>query len=375
MKDYEEMAKSVLSRRDQYVAERRRQRKKAASVLSCVCLAALVGVGAWRFGALSNDGDTVDNGIMPASEEREESSDFGGGVATFSIGTADRNPAGYSVPTMISMFGETKMASDIAVNNGGVLFSDALTGAMAQYGDKAKYRVIVELFSDGAAIDCADDAGMAEMERFYAAGYTVAFESYNDGYVDHNYFTLHATLEQLENFPAAERYGYCVMLYGERMEITDGPEDAFNGTALAPDAADEDVLDDSGESLNPLDEVWGGSYMDENGQWVVLLTENTGENQQKVFARNPDLSKSTTTFRAADYSLDYLTKLLADVSEGMRDGKLSFVSSAALMVQDNRVAVTLTTNDADKAALIRRFDTAGGAIEIRYDAVETEALP
>jgi hypothetical protein len=147
---------------------------------------------------------------------------------------------------MISSFGETKMDSDISVNNGGVLFSDALTGAMEQYGDEVKYQVIVELFSDGVALDCADDAGTEEMERFAAEGYTVAFESYNDGYVDHNYFTLHATLEQLERFPADEQYGYCVMLYGERIEATGELQDAISGTAVAPSVtADAPVQDDA----------------------------------------------------------------------------------------------------------------------------------
>jgi hypothetical protein len=119
-------------------------------------------------------------------------------------GDLDGDPSGYSIQTMISTFGETKMDSDCSVNNGGVLFSDALTGAMEQYGDEVKYCVIVELFSDGVAIDCASREGKAEMDRFFTdEGYTVAFENYNDGYVDHNYFTLHATLEQLENSPPA----------------------------------------------------------------------------------------------------------------------------------------------------------------------------
>jgi hypothetical protein len=109
---------------------------------------------------------------------------------------------------------------------------------MEQYGGDVKYRVIVELFSDGVAIDCADDAGVMEMERFAAEGYTVAFENYFDGYVNYNYFTLHATLEQLENFPAGEQYGYCVMLYGERVETTGGSQDEVSETEFAPSVAD-----------------------------------------------------------------------------------------------------------------------------------------
>jgi hypothetical protein len=119
-------------------------------------------------------------------------------------------------------------------------------------------------------------------------------------------------------------------------------------------------------ALNALDTVWGGSYMDEDGHWVVWLTENTKENQQKVFEQNPDLLESTTMFKTADYSLAYLTQLMADISEGVGDGKLPYVTTAALMEQDNRVEVTMTTDEVDKVALIQRFDTIGGAIEIRY---------
>lgn len=48
MKDYEEMAKSVLSRRDAYVAERKKHMKKLVSIGSCFCLILLVGVGIWH---------------------------------------------------------------------------------------------------------------------------------------------------------------------------------------------------------------------------------------------------------------------------------------------------------------------------------------
>jgi hypothetical protein len=114
--------------------------------------------------------------------------------------------------------------------------------------------------------------------------------------------------------------------------------------------------------------------MDEDGHWVVWLTENTKENQQKVFEQNPDLPESTTTFTTADYSLTYLTQLMADISEGMGDGKLPYVTTAALMEQDNRVEVTMTTDDADKVAMIQRFDTYGGAIEIRFSTARSDDL-
>jgi hypothetical protein len=197
----------------------------------------LIGGGVWHFGTLSNNekaavGDIISDG----ADVSDNSSDFANGETQMAAMAdpgdgQDGDSSGYSIPMMISSFGETKMDSDISVESGCVLFSDALTGAMTQYGMDAEYRVIVELFSEGKEIDSASEEGKAEMERFYERGYTVAFESYNDGYVDQNYFTIHATLDQLENFPASEQYGYCVMLYGERLETSGELQNAISETA------------------------------------------------------------------------------------------------------------------------------------------------
>jgi hypothetical protein len=256
MKDYETMAESVLKRRDDYVVKRKRQMKQSISVVSGICLVALVGVGVSRAWVRTNpkedvagveDLSGVENlsGYEYEKEEMQtntgsnESSDPDGdsaGLSAAGVAGYDGNFAGNSTGTMksvISSFGETKMESDLSVNNGAVVFSDALTRAMEQYGGDVEYRVIVELFSDGTEIDCAGKAGKKEMQRFAAEGYTVAFESYNDGYVDHNYFTLHATAEQLDSssFPISEQYGYCVLLYGERIEGVDQSMDAVSGGA------------------------------------------------------------------------------------------------------------------------------------------------
>ena len=48
MKDYEEMAKSVLNRRDAYVAERKKSMKKIIAIGSCFCLMLLLGIGIWH---------------------------------------------------------------------------------------------------------------------------------------------------------------------------------------------------------------------------------------------------------------------------------------------------------------------------------------
>ncbi len=67
MKNYNEMAASVLRRRDEYVADKKMQAKRITAVASCFCLCALLGIGVWQSG--------VFNSKLPVGEE--ESSDEG----------------------------------------------------------------------------------------------------------------------------------------------------------------------------------------------------------------------------------------------------------------------------------------------------------
>ncbi len=69
MKNYEEITHDLLERRDRYVAEQKRKRKRVIGVvasLGCFCLAALMGVGVWLGGmptALKNIPDN--NSTIP----------------------------------------------------------------------------------------------------------------------------------------------------------------------------------------------------------------------------------------------------------------------------------------------------------------------
>ncbi len=47
MKSYEEMAESVLERRNRYVADRRRKMRKTVTMVSCFCFIAVLGTGVW----------------------------------------------------------------------------------------------------------------------------------------------------------------------------------------------------------------------------------------------------------------------------------------------------------------------------------------
>lgn len=131
--------------------------------------------------------------------------------------------------------------------------------------------------------------------------------------------------------------------------------------------SDAPVSDNFGSTgaLIPYEAVWGGSYPNEAGQWVVLLTENTAENQKKVFELNPSLTEDNTIFMTATYSLSYLKELQKNISEAVGNGgEFSFVSSVGLREEANCVQVIVTTDDPGSIGKILSFDTLGGAIEI-----------
>lgn len=118
-------------------------------------------------------------------------------------------------------------------------------------------------------------------------------------------------------------------------------------------------------ALVPYEPVWGGSYSNEVGQWVIWLTENTAENPKKVFELNPSLTESNTIFKTATYSFAYLENLMERISQVIgSNGDMLFVSSVGLREEKNCIQVIVTTDDSESIAKILAFDTLGGAIEI-----------
>lgn len=124
------------------------------------------------------------------------------------------------------------------------------------------------------------------------------------------------------------------------------------------------VVDHPGETgaLTEVDGIWGGSYMDENGQWVILLTEDTPENRQRVFDNNPALIEEGAIFQTAAYLRTYLQDLMERLS---RAELPDCVSSIGFEEDRNRVVVYLTSEDTDSMERIRAFDSIGGAIQFQ----------
>lgn len=116
--------------------------------------------------------------------------------------------------------------------NGEAFYSMPLRAAMDEYGDAARYRVIVDLFRDEQPLAADSAESAAERERIAGLGYTVAYETLSaPNERTRSYFTLHATYDQLQAFPADADYGYMLFLYGER-EKSAAPAPTVNGEPM-----------------------------------------------------------------------------------------------------------------------------------------------
>lgn len=253
MKDYKEVAADVFQRSEKIIADNRKRKNKfmkVGSMTVCFCLIALLSVGVWKSGLLSNmapgrDGDVVMDGVSntasiksdevaegnshsgvvdsgekaPATAFDDEDGTNGqivmGGIADTELGAESH------YRTMISSYGDGVASfSYDSPENGTFKFSIPLKGALEEYGASDEngdilYRVLVYVFKDKNALDINSDTIRAEGDRLFACGYTVAMETYNDGYENYYYFTLHVTKAQLMDFAVNEEYGYRFFLYDE----------------------------------------------------------------------------------------------------------------------------------------------------------------
>lgn len=126
-------------------------------------------------------------------------------------------PDNEEIMTVVSAYGgEGSSACYKSPNNGHCIYSIPLQKAMEEYGDMVLYKVVVDVFNDNNMFESNSEAVKNEIERLTEMGYTVDFEHYNDGTMDHYYFVLCATQEQLINFARNDNYGYMFWLYDER---------------------------------------------------------------------------------------------------------------------------------------------------------------
>jgi len=381
MKSCEEMAADVLERRDTYFAHRERTRGKLGIGLLCAACIAMV------FCARTGMFSTVDRSYVPYPDMQQ--------------GTKEplRPLEEYNAQMIHWISAEELLAQPdqvmgvcvpgfVAYNGGfyagaGFDQSTEQSGRFTSAGDEVwfseTYRFpayTVENEPDCVAI--AINAGI----QIYKRVFDVKFE--RDGTTYGIRYDVNPGHEVTAGAVALEGDGFTVYETGEEdlylvdllplliehwPVLFDGGENYdvawMAAFPLGEVVEDMPVVKNPGGmgTLIPFEAVWGGSYTDREGRMVVWLTENTPENRQEVFARNTGLNESNTIFLDADYSLAYLTQLMADISKLMGDGELPHVPTAALREDANRVEVTLTCEDEDCIERVLACDTMGGAVK------------
>lgn len=156
----------------------------------------------------------------------------------------DGGSAEISLTPMISSYKTDGEACYVAPKNGEVNLSVPLREAMDEYGDGARYRVVVDLFRDEQPLPAEGFEAHDEIDRLAALGYSSGLESYYDhGVLENAYFTLHATRGQLKSFAASGEYGYMLFLYAERVPDY-GPDTpvTFSSGGIAVDEEPTDTI-------------------------------------------------------------------------------------------------------------------------------------
>lgn len=165
----------------------------------------------------------------------------------------------------------------------------------------------------------------------------------------------------------------------EELQTDGGKETAGTEPSQGPQSGAEDApAAEPGITGGPAEGTvafFGGSYMDDSGKLVVVLTVDTPENRAAV-CKALKVRQSNTLFQQGDYTLDYLTQLQERISSAMAAGELPFVTSSGVYETVNRIQVTVTDDRTADLEKLLALDTMGGAIQVvSAEAAGTEEAP
>ena len=316
MKDYREMAENILQRRDTYKIERRKKMKKAVSVMSVFCVMAVLAAGG-RYGMIL----------------AEDASRQVGDVKPQIITNRDTND------------GSSRPTAEQETDQGIVQETNQDTGQKTKQNSEQKNE-------QGSEQGNKQDAGQETKQNSGQENQNSAINDLSEGKND---------VDSAKKSEGSESNG------DDSSKYSNNGEAKSTGTETSIDVPVSDIPGDTG-ARTAYDEVWGGCYMDQNGCWVVWLTEDTPENRQMVLALNPSRHEDNIIFKTAAYSKAYLTYLMTEISNAMCAGKLPLVTTAALREDKNCVEVTMISDEPYSVDKVLAFDTTGGAIEIIYDS-------
>lgn len=143
---------------------------------------------------------------------------------------------------------------------------------------------------------------------------------------------------------------------------TESAEEDEQAKGTSPDFDNAYMQAVDAESLNDKTaEFFGGAYLNNDGRYVIILTEDTPENRKTV-CEELGREETDTLFETGKFTLSYLTQLQEKISDLMAQGELSSVVSSSLLETSNVIEVGITYFDADDQEKINALDSMGGAI-------------
>ena len=113
-------------------------------------------------------------------------------------------------------------------------------------------------------------------------------------------------------------------------------------------------------------DYYAGKYVDNNGNNVVLLCKDNEANRKEICSLL-GITEGKTIFKTAKHSYNYLTDLQSKISKKMIDKEFTFITTSAIMEDNNNIKVTVISNNESDLKKIKALDTIGGAIEIQYN--------
>lgn len=119
------------------------------------------------------------------------------------------------------------------------------------------------------------------------------------------------------------------------------------------------------EMLSSNNDIYGGSYLDNNNDIVVFLTKNTTENQELI-CKELNFNINNVLFKEAKYSLKYLEQLQDKIIEKIKQHDFDLLVYVSIKEDLNILEVGITEEDDDTIQALQSLDIIGGAIQIEY---------
>ncbi len=112
--------------------------------------------------------------------------------------------------------------------------------------------------------------------------------------------------------------------------------------------------------------LWGGMYVDESGNTVVLITDDAPEYQQTVLDQNPDIDRNNVVFVVVKYPLLYLEETKERIDSLDSEEKIPGLISCYVCEEDNCVEILFEAGYEENAEiLIANFEE--GVVRVAYE--------